>query len=163
LQSRIVHYGFSGAGLLALAYSLFRIYEAPVRLDWTLTFAVAILISWRMQIWIPGVRSQINLTDAFIYIAALTLGPWPAVVLASIAGLATPPRGPDKKLLATVGVSVAAMNIAILTASLTAISIFGPLDQLVTRVENGQRLALALGVIAIVNYSVHSALGASSY
>src|SRR5262249_41291924 len=116
-----------------------------------------------MQIWIPGVRSQINLTDAFIYIAALTLGPWPAVVLASIDGLAKSPRGSDKKLLDTVGVSVAAMNIAILTASLTAIRIFGPLDQLVTRVENGQRLALALGLIPIVNYSVHSALGASSY
>src|SRR5262249_41373125 len=142
LQSRLVQYGFSAAGLLTLAYSLYRVYEAPVRLDWTLTLAVAILISWRIQIWIPGVRSQITLTDSFIYIAALILGPWAAVVLASIDGLAKSPRGSNNKLIDTVGVSVGAMNIALLAASLTVIRIFGPLDQLVTPVENGLRLAL---------------------
>jgi diguanylate cyclase (GGDEF)-like protein/putative nucleotidyltransferase with HDIG domain len=154
LLSRLFSWAITAAGALVLAYALFRLYRVPLSLDWSLTLALVVLINWRVQAWVPGVRSSTALTDAFIYLSAIMLGPWAAVALASIDGLIQSPRRLTRRL----GINVAAMNTAILTATLAAMALFGPLDLLVD--AGVIRLALALGVIAVVNYFIHSSIHA---
>jgi len=61
----------SVAGTLVLVYSLYRLCLEPVRLDWMLVLASTMLLSWRAEVWIPGVRSKITLSDTFICIGIL--------------------------------------------------------------------------------------------
>ena len=52
-----------------------------------LALAFSMLLCWRAEVWIPGVSSKITLTDVFVCIGILMLGPWAATVLASVDGL----------------------------------------------------------------------------
>ena len=105
-------------GCVGLFYSIYRLHLNPVRLDWLLVLAVTMLLCWRAEVWIPGVRSKITLTDVFVCIAILMLGPWAAAALASIEGLARSARGNTRSVAATALVNMGAMNIAVLSASL---------------------------------------------
>jgi hypothetical protein len=158
LKTRIFTWAISTAGTLALLYSIYRQYLEPVRLDWMLVLIFTVLLSWRAEVWIPGVRSKITLTDTFIYIGALMLGPWAATVLASIDGLAKSPRGATQKRAATVGINMAAMNLAVLGATFVAFKFFGRLDRLVYESHQIDKLALALGVIALTNYLINTVI-----
>ena len=126
-----------------------------------LVLAVTMLLCWRAEVWIPGVRSKITLTDVFVCIAILMLGPWAAAALASIDGLARSARGNARSVAATALVNMGAMNIAVLSASLLSVRLFGPLDRLLY--ENGRlhELALAIGVITLTNYLVNSSVAAA--
>jgi diguanylate cyclase (GGDEF)-like protein/putative nucleotidyltransferase with HDIG domain len=148
----------SVAGSLTLAYSIYRLPQEPGRLDWMLVLAVTILLSGRAEIWIPGVRSKITLSDTFICIAILMLGPWAAAVLASIDGLARSPRGNKKNLGATAFINMGAMNIAVLSASLLAVRLFGPLDRLVYDHDRLDQLTVALGAITLTTYLINSGI-----
>jgi diguanylate cyclase (GGDEF)-like protein/putative nucleotidyltransferase with HDIG domain len=158
LKTRIFTWSVSTAGALALVYSIYRLYFEPLRLDWMLLLIFTVLLSWRAEVWIPGVRSKITLTDTFIYIGALMLGPWAATVLASIDGLAKSPRGATQKRAATVGINLAAMNLAVLGATFVAFKFFGHLDRLVYEGHQLDKLALALGVIALINYLINTVI-----
>jgi diguanylate cyclase (GGDEF)-like protein/putative nucleotidyltransferase with HDIG domain len=158
LKTRIFTWLVSTAGTLALLYSIYRLYLEPVRLDWMMLLIFTVLLSWRAEVWIPGVRSKITLTDTFIYIGALLLGPWAATVLASIDGLAKSPRGATQKRAATVGINLAAMNLAVLGATFIAFKFFGSLDRLVYQSHQLDKLALALGVIALINYLINTVI-----
>src|SRR5437660_11343847 len=97
VKARLFTLMISAAGTFALFYSLHRLYLEPTRLDWIMLLALTMLLSWRAEVWIPGVRSKITLTDTFVCTAMLLLGPWVAAVLASIDGLARSARGKDRK------------------------------------------------------------------
>ena len=118
----------SMAGLMAVAYSIFRLYQDPVRLDWMMCLVGMVLAAYRAEVTIPGVRSKVTLNDTFIFIGALLLGPWAAAILATVDTLAKSPRGARR--ISTVGTNIAAMNLAILSGSLLATRVFGPLDAL---------------------------------
>lgn len=148
-------------GCGALVYSMFRLHLNPVRLDWMLVLAVTMLLCWRAEVWIPGVRSKITLTDVFVCIAILMLGPWAAAALASIEGLARSARGNTRSVAATALVNMGAMNIAVLSASLLSVRLFGPLDRLLYESGRLHELALAIGVITLTNYLVNSSLAAA--
>lgn len=148
------------AGSLALVYSLYRLRLEPVRLDWMLVLAFAMLLSWRVEVWIPGVRSKITLSDTLICIAILMLGPWAATVLASIDGLARAPRARKTNLAASIFINISSMNVAVLSASLLAVRLFGPLDHLLNREEQLDQLTMAVGVIALANYLINGGLAA---
>ena len=149
------------AGSFALVYSIYRLHLEPVRLDWLLVLALTMLLCWRAEVWIPGVRSKITLTDTFVCIAILMLGPWAAAALASIDGLARSARGNRKTLGATALVNMGSMNIAVLSASLLSIALFGPLDQLLYGRDRLPQLVLAIGVITLTNYLVNSSIAAT--
>src|SRR6185503_14168886 len=148
-------------GCGALVYSMFRLHLNPVRLDWMLVLAVTMLLCWRAEVWIPGVRSKITLTDVFVCIAILMLGPRAAAALASIEGLARSARGNTRSVAATALVNMGAMNIAVLSASLLSVRLFGPLDRLLYESGRLHELALAIGVITLTNYLVNSSLAAA--
>lgn len=152
----------SAAGIFVLVFSIYRMGRDPVRLDWLLVLAFTMLVSWRAEIWIPGVRSKITLSDTFVCIAILMLGPWAAAALASIDGLARSPRKGSKKVGATALINMSAMNIAVLSASLLTMSIFGQLDRLLYSREQLDELVLALGVITLTNYLVNSSIAATA-
>src|SRR5204862_341496 len=86
LKARLFTLTISIAGTCVLVYSLYRLYLEPSRLDWIMLLALTMLLSWRAEVWIPGVRSKITLTDTFVCTAMILLGPWVAAVLASIDG-----------------------------------------------------------------------------
>src|SRR4030095_5701499 len=88
----------SVSGSAVLVYSIYRLHLNPVRLDWMLVLAFTMLLCWRAEVLIPGVHSKITLSDVFICIAILLLGPWAAAALASIDGLARSARGSGKNL-----------------------------------------------------------------
>jgi len=152
----------SAAGALTLAYSIYRLSFEPFRLDWMLLLIFVALATWRAEVWIPGVRSKITLTDTFVYIGALMLGPWAASVLASIDGLARSPRGAKAKRLGTVGINMAAMNLAVLASSLLAVEMFGPLDELVYDTARVNEFAFAMLVIALGNYIINTGIIAAA-
>ncbi|MEK6287671.1 MAG: diguanylate cyclase [Acidobacteriota bacterium] len=152
----------SVAGTFALVYSIYRLRLEPMRLDWMLVLAFTMLLSWRAEVWIPGVRSKITLSDTFVCIAILMLGPWAAAVLASIDGLARSPRGNKKNLGSTALINMGAMNIAVLSASLLAVRLFGPLDRLVYSHDRLDQLTLAIGVITLTNYLINSSIAATA-
>ena len=152
----------SSAGISALVYSLYRLAEEPARLDWILVLASALLLSWRAEIWIPGVRSKITLSDTFVCIAILMLGPWAAAALASIDGLARSRPARKGRLVPTALINMSAMNIAVISASLLAVKVFGPLDRLLYDPTRLNQLVLAIGVITLTSYLVNSAIAATA-
>jgi len=156
-QAKLFTWAVSLAGVLALGYSVYRITLEPVRLDWMFSLLLILLLTWRVNVWIPGTRSKITLTDTFIYTGALLLGPWAAAVLASVDGLARSPKS-AKRQIATIGINVAAMNLSALGASLLATDIFGPLDYLVSDHSRLDRFALALAVIALASYLINTSI-----
>ncbi|MEK6324794.1 MAG: HD domain-containing phosphohydrolase [Acidobacteriota bacterium] len=160
LKTKLFTVSVSVTGTLALFYSIYRLCLEPVRLDWMLVLAFTMLLSWRAEVWIPGVRSKITLSDTFICIAILMLGPWAAAVLASIDGLARSPRGNKTNLGSTALINMGSMNIAVLSASLLAVNLFGPLDQLLYSHDRLDQLTLAIGVIALTNYLTNSSIAA---
>jgi diguanylate cyclase (GGDEF)-like protein/putative nucleotidyltransferase with HDIG domain len=150
------------AGVAVLFYSVYRITVQPVRLDWMLTLIFMALVTWRAEVWIPGVGSKITLSDTFIFVSVLLLGPWASAVLASIDGLARSPRGSTKRRFSTAAVNMAAMNLAVLGASIVATATCGPLNKLVSEGARLDRLALALGLVALSNYLINTIIVATA-
>ena len=151
------------AGAAALAYALYRLYLEPVRLDWMMLLVLCTLLTWRAEVCIPGVSGKITLTDTFIFITVLMLSPWAAVVLASIDGLARSPRNSRRMRYATAAVNMSAMNLAVLASSVVAIEMFGPLSELVYDASRLDRFAMALGVIALINYLINTMVVAACF
>src|SRR5215469_3109407 len=89
-------------GGAALVYSVYRLDMQPIQLDWLLILIGLVLVTWRAEIWIPGIGSKITLSDTFIFICVLMLGPWAAAVLASIDALARSPRGSKNRRVTTI-------------------------------------------------------------
>jgi diguanylate cyclase (GGDEF)-like protein/putative nucleotidyltransferase with HDIG domain len=160
MKARLFTLTISAAGTLALLYSLHRLYLEPARLDWVLVLALTMLLSWRAEVWIPGVQSKITLTDTFVCIAMLLLGPWVAAVLASIDGLARSARGNKHNPGAAALINMSAMNLSVLSAALLAEGFFGPLDELLYSAGRLDKLVLAIGVITLTNYLINSSLTA---
>ena len=142
--ARVFTWSISAAGMLALAYSIYRLCLEPVPTGRMACLVLMVLLTWRAEVSIPGVRSKVSLSDAFIYLGALLLGPWAAAILATLDALAKSPRG--AKRASTVGINIAAMNLAILSGSLLAEQFFGPLDQLVSA-GTGSPVCLAWGCL----------------
>lgn len=160
LKARLFTLSISAAGTCALGYSIYRLYLEPTRLDWFLVLSLTMLLSWRAEVWIPGVRSKITLTDTFVCIAILMLGPWVAAVLASIDGLARSARGSKKHPGAAALINMSAMNLSVLSASLLSVWFFGPLDRLLYAAGQLDKLVIAIGVITLTNYLVNSSITA---
>lgn len=152
----------SATGLLALAYSMYRLHAEPVRLDWMFLLTFLVLLSWRAEIWVPGVSTKITLTDTLIYIGVLMLGPWAAAILASVDGLARSPRCVKSHQIATVGINVSGMNLAVLVSSLLTIKLFGPLDLLIRDADRLATLPFALAFLALINCIVNTVIVAAA-
>ena len=148
------------AGAAALGYSIYRLWLEPVRADWMLTLTFLVLLASRIDVRLPGVRSKMTLTDIFIYVGVLTLNPWAATILGSIDGLATSLR--NVKRVATAMINMAAMNLAVLGASLIASKLFGPIDLWSSTAGRLDHFALALAVLALVIYLINTGLIAAT-
>ncbi len=156
LKAKIYTAVISSAGAIALGYSLYRLRLDPVRPDWMLSLILIVMVTWRVEVYIPGVRSKLTLTDTLIYIGALMLGPWAATIIGSIDAVVRSFRG--IKRVRTMGINVAAMSLSVMGASLLATKIFGPLDRLVYDSQVLDKFVLALGVLALTNYLLNTSI-----
>jgi diguanylate cyclase (GGDEF)-like protein/putative nucleotidyltransferase with HDIG domain len=159
LQATLFTTAVSICGLGALIFSVCKLFADPVRADWMLLLVLIIVTGSWAEISLPGARSKISLTDGFIYIGILMLGPWAGTVLASLDGMVRS-RGFAKRM-GTLGINLGAMNLAVLAASISATSIFGPLTSLVeTNAKIGQ-LMLCLGLLCVVTYAINTGIVAT--
>ncbi|MGH9822583.1 MAG: diguanylate cyclase [Blastocatellia bacterium] len=156
VQTRLFTIVVSVGGVLALLYSIYRIYREPVRADYMLVLVVLVLIASGAEVRIPGVRSKITLTDTFIYVGILILGPWGATILGSIDGVARSHR--VAKRVGTLGINMAAMNLAVFASSLLAALLFGPLDRLVSDHVRVDELVMCLCLIGLITYIVNTGI-----
>jgi diguanylate cyclase (GGDEF)-like protein/putative nucleotidyltransferase with HDIG domain len=106
-------------------------------------------------------RSKITLTDTFIYVGILILGPWAAILLGSLDGLARSTK--VTKRIGTLGINMAAMNLAVLGASLPARAIFGSLESLPRDNSRLGELILCLGFMGLVIYLVNTGIVAAGH
>jgi diguanylate cyclase (GGDEF)-like protein/putative nucleotidyltransferase with HDIG domain len=148
-------------GLVALGLSLQKLLQQPCRIDWMLLLVVMVLLGSRAEIYIPVSRSKITLTDTFIYVGILILGPWAAILLGSLDGIARSHK--VAKRIGTLGINMAAMNLAVLAASLPARAIFGSLDTLTRDNSRIGELILCLGFIGLVIYLVNTGIVAAGH
>ncbi|HYP29171.1 MAG TPA: diguanylate cyclase [Blastocatellia bacterium] len=148
------------AGVLALGYSIFHLYREPVRPDWMMLLILLVLVSSRVDVHLPGAGGKMTLTDTFIYIGVVILNPWAATVIGSINGLATCLR--NVRHMLTVGINMAAMNLAVLGAALLTERMFGPLDHLVYQEGRLDEFIIALGVLALFIYLINTGIIATA-
>ena len=160
LPTKIFLRVISLAGVLALGYSIYKLYRDPVRPDWMMLLILLVLLSSRIDLRLPGVGGKMTLTDTFIYISVLILNPWAATVIGSINGLATSLQ--NVRLLLTVGINMASINLAVLGASLLTQSMVGPLDQLVYDDGRLDQFIIALGVLALFIYLINTGVIATA-
>jgi diguanylate cyclase (GGDEF)-like protein/putative nucleotidyltransferase with HDIG domain len=148
-------------GLAALVWSVYNLFQEPFRVDWMLMLILMVLAASRAEIFIPVSRSKITLTDTFIYVCIVILGPWAAIVLGSLDGLARSHKVAKRVL--TLGTNMAAMNLAVLAAALPARAIFGPLDGLTRNNSRIGELILCLGFVGLVIYLVNTGIVAAGH
>lgn len=160
LRAKLFTWAVSTAGALALLYSTYRLWIEPVHLEWMALLMTMVIVTSNAEVYIPGVKSKITLSDTFIYVCAFLLGPWAAVALASLDAMVRSVRG--TKRVATVGINLGATNLSVMAATLLAAGMFGPLDELVYDGSRLKEFTLALGVIALVNYLLNTGIIAAS-
>jgi diguanylate cyclase (GGDEF)-like protein/putative nucleotidyltransferase with HDIG domain len=148
-------------GLIALGLSSYKLLQQPCRVDWMLLLIVMVLLGSRAEIYIPVSHSKITLTDTFIYVGILILGPWAAILLGSLDGLARSDK--VAKRIGTLGINMAAMNLAVLAASLPARAIFGSLEGLTRDNSRLGQLILCLGFVGLVIYIVNTGIVAAGH
>ncbi|HYL99096.1 MAG TPA: HD-GYP domain-containing protein, partial [Blastocatellia bacterium] len=156
LKTRIFTVSVSFAGVFALGYSIYRMYRQPVRADYMLALVILVLIASVSDVRIPGVRSKITLTDTFIYVGVIILGPWGATILGSIDGIVRSHR--VAKRLGTLGINMSAMNLAALASSLITGALFGPLDRLAREPVRLDELVMWLCSIGLIVYAVNTGI-----
>ena len=71
-------------GLASFAYSACALAFNPVDVEWALLGLVTVLIVSRIDIGIARAKTAVNLSDTFVFIAALLFGTHAAVVLAGV-------------------------------------------------------------------------------
>src|SRR5262249_54550251 len=102
----------------------------------------------------------ITLMDTVVFISALLLGPWVAATLASVDGLVCSPRIFKNRRATSILLNMAAMNLSVLGSALLATAVFGHLPLLVADPGHLDRFVLALCLMALVIYAVHTGLAA---
>jgi diguanylate cyclase (GGDEF)-like protein/putative nucleotidyltransferase with HDIG domain len=143
----------SAAGIAVFACFLHRLLSDTARLDWMLLLIFLVsLVAWRAEMFALEAKGKVALIITFICIGALMLGCWAATVLASIAVMASSVRAVKRP--AAIGINLAAMNLAVLGASLLASGLFGSLNLLAQSPE--QITALALALVALVSHLVNN-------
>ena len=160
-KARVFATAVSLVGLIALGLSIYKLFQQPCRVDWMLLLIVMVLLGSRAEIYIPVSRSKITLTDTFIYVGIMILGPWAAILLGSLDGLARSDK--VAKRIGTLGINMAAMNLAVLAASLPARAIFGSLEILTRDNSRTGELILCLGFVGLVIYLVNTGIVAAGH
>ena len=143
------------AGLTAFVVALVGL-EPALRgrlLDWLVLFVITVLVGL-FPVQIPGTRSIISITDAFIFTSVLFFGPYPSVILAGTDALISTRR--MTKRLSSNLYSFAVMSLSVFVAAWLFETMSGRTDP-----NQGlalEKLILPLGVMTLTHYIIDSGL-----
>jgi diguanylate cyclase (GGDEF)-like protein/putative nucleotidyltransferase with HDIG domain len=145
-----------GAGILIIAYSAARVTSQLFDYRWLVLAVFAVLGSWAVSSRIPGVESAITVSDAFVFLTMLLLGPEYAILLAAASTASDSLRHVNRLL-------IVASNIAMISCSyflsFAIINwLFSDLRFLAHQKETFIRYAFALGFLALTQTLVNSLL-----
>jgi diguanylate cyclase (GGDEF)-like protein/putative nucleotidyltransferase with HDIG domain len=106
-----------GAGILIVAFSAAKVVDAAFEYRWVVLTMFAVLGGWAVSSKIPGIESAITVSDAFVFLTMLLLGPEYAILLVAASTASDSFR--YVKRLVSVGkrVLLIAMNIAMISCS----------------------------------------------
>ncbi|HEY7544775.1 MAG TPA: hypothetical protein VID27_07825, partial [Blastocatellia bacterium] len=116
------------AGLSALAASLVRVSPSRLGIPFLLLSIIAIAVSSRVNIKIPGFKSSVSIADVFIFLVMLLFGAEAAVLLGATETLISSLRISRKPL--TIAFNSAAMACSTYLTALIVRLLCGPVDQL---------------------------------
>ncbi|HEY0723011.1 MAG TPA: diguanylate cyclase, partial [Pyrinomonadaceae bacterium] len=146
------------AGLGAVLYSAFTLPRGIIDGYFLLLTLITAVIGSRIAIRIPQINVNITVDDTFVFIALLLYGGEAAVMIGALAGICSALRISRK--VRTVAFGSAALACAVLATATVLKFTFGSTTQLV---NSGASLAImALCVMGLVQYLVHTILGATA-
>jgi diguanylate cyclase (GGDEF)-like protein/putative nucleotidyltransferase with HDIG domain len=149
-------------GVVALAYSLYKLYVDSVQLDLFLLLLFMINALLAIEMTLPGTQIKLAMTGPLVYLGTILMGPWAGMVLGSAHGLANSLLKAKRlsRPLATATINATSIGFAALSASLLAGAIAGPTKDLLLDNSRFNELILVLGVMAAVSFAVNTAISA---
>ncbi len=150
------------AGLSALAVSLSRVSAANLGIPFLLLVAIALAVSSRINIKIPGFKSNVSIADVFIFLTMLLLGGEAAVLLGATETFVSSLRISRKPL--TIAFNSAAMSCSTFLTALIIRFLFGPVETLVGKSDLVALMAattLMAGAQFILNSGLVATAGAT--
>ena len=146
------------AGVLACCYSLTRLTATHLDIRFYLLALATICIGSRLSVKIPGVSSQVTVSETFIFLTLLLFGGHAAVVLATAEAYCTSLRFSRVRLVRLFNMSVMACSWAV-TAGVLHLC-FGSFAELPARANSTAYLA-AICLIAAAQHIINSGLVAT--
>jgi diguanylate cyclase (GGDEF)-like protein/PAS domain S-box-containing protein len=143
------------AGLYVVALSVFRVSPSRLGIPFLLLSIIAVGISSRVNIKIPGFKSSVSIADVFIFLTMLLFGGEAAVLLGATETLFSSLRVSRRPL--TIAFNTAAMACSTFLTALIIRLTFGPAQSLV---NNGDLTALitAATIMAGAQFVLNSGL-----
>ncbi len=146
------------AGLSTVAVSLFRLSPSRLGIPFLLLTAIAVAVSSRINIKIPGFKSNVSIADVFIFLTMMLFGGEAAVLLGAAETFFSSLRISRKPL--TIAFNSMAMACSTFLTAFIIKFIFGPVETLVERSDlvtlmaattlmAGEQFILNSGIVAV--------------
>lgn len=145
-----------GAGILIIGYSGTRVIGQLFDYRWLVLTLFAALASWAVSSRIPGIQSAITVSDAFVFLTLLLLGPEYAVLLAAASTASDSFR--HVKRLMTVATNIAMISCSYFFSFTIINWLFSDLRFLAHQKGTFIRYTAALGVLVLTQTLINSIL-----
>jgi diguanylate cyclase (GGDEF)-like protein/PAS domain S-box-containing protein len=142
-------------GALATAVSVFRLPILNLGLQFLFVALVTIIFGSRVTIRFPFFKSAVSIADIFLFLTMMLFGGEAAVLLSALESYAASFRVSKKHLTRAFNGAAMALSTFITVQALRLL--FGPIQKLTTG-EFTSKIAIAMSVMAIVQYLVNSGL-----
>ena len=139
-------------GALVAGWAVPNFATSRIDLGFVLLSAMTVIISSQLAVRIPRVKTNITVSDTFIFLAILLYGGPPAVLLAAAEGLSTGFRASKKPITTLFNSAVMACS-TFVTVSLLEFGFGGP-----TQFAHDRSIVLALCVMALGQYLVNTSI-----
>ncbi|HKN83222.1 MAG TPA: GGDEF domain-containing protein, partial [Pyrinomonadaceae bacterium] len=158
LRTSIYMWSVIAAGTASVLYAAYTLPKGVIDGYFLLLTLITAIIGSRIAIRIPRINVNITVDDTFVFIALLLYGSEAAIIIGALAGICSALRISRK--VRTVAFGSAALACSV-TATATALKLaFGTTTHLV---NNGGSIAIiALSLMGLVQYLVHTGLGATA-
>jgi len=146
------------AGVVVFVLAAFRLQPVKMDVQFLLLAFVTVVFGSRIGVQIPHVKSEITVSDTFIFLILLLYGTEAAVLVAFTEALCSSMRFANKWITRFFNASLLALS-TFVTASLVQLC-FGPINQLEHGSYSGNFM-MALFLMASVQYVINSGLAAT--
>lgn len=148
------------AGAAALGAALISVPLERVDLYFLLLFCFTIGVGSRITVPIPSLKSQIAVSDTFIFLAIVLFGGELAIILAAVEALFSSLRFCSKKITVMFNAAAMAISTGAVFLTLKALGIYTE-PQMQGHSGNIRDFVIVLSVMALVQFAVNTALAAT--